>query len=56
MGGGGIASLVTQAEEDVSARLDWAGCSRLRPEAGDGLTADGILLIFEGDGILCGIA
>ena len=25
-GGGGIASPIAQAEEDVDARLDWAGC------------------------------
>ena len=28
-GGGGIASPVAQAEEDVDARLDWAGCGGL---------------------------
>ena len=44
-GGGGTTPLVAQAEEDVDARLDWAGCGGLRTELGDGLTADGILLI-----------
>ena len=44
-GGGGTTALVAQAEEDVDVRLDWAGCGRLRTELGDGLTADGILLI-----------
>ena len=28
-GGGGIASLVTQAEEDANAHLEWAGYSGL---------------------------
>ena len=55
-GGGGIASPVAQAEEDVDARLDWAGCGGLRTEVGDGLTADGILLIVEGDDNLGGLA
>ena len=55
-GGGGIASLVAQAEEDADARLDWAGCSGLRTEVGDSLTADGILLIIEGDENLGGLA
>ena len=41
---------------DVDARLDWAGCGELRPEVGDGLTADGILLIVYGDDHLCGMA
>ena len=55
-GGGGIASQVAQAEEGVDIRLDWSGCGRIRPEVGDSLTADGILLIVEGDESLCGIA
>ena len=54
-GGGGIASLVAQAEEDIDARLDWAGCSGLRKEVGDSLTTDGIILIFEGDENLGGL-
>ena len=36
-GGGGITPLVAQAEEDVNARLDWAGCGGLQTEVGDGL-------------------
>ena len=55
-GGGGIASLVAQAEEDVDARIDWAGYGRLRLEVGDCLTTDGILLIVEGDDNLGGLA
>ena len=55
-GDGRIASLVVQAEEDVDTRLDWAGCSRLRTEVRDCLTADGILLIVEGDDNFCGMA
>ena len=55
-GGGGIATLVAQSEEDVDARLDWTGCGGLRTEVGDGLAADGILLIVEGDDNLGGLA
>ena len=55
-GGGGITPLVAQVEEDVDARLDWAGCGGLRTELGDGLAADGILLIVEGDQNLSGLA
>ena len=54
-GGGGITPLVAQAEEYVNARLDWAGYGRLRTEVGDGLTADGILLIVEGEDNLSGL-
>ena len=42
-------------EEDVDDQLDWAGCSGLTPEVVAGLTADGIILIVEGDNNLCGI-
>ena len=55
-GGGGITTLVPQAEEDVNARLYWAGCDGLRTEVGDGLAVDGILLIVEGDDNLDGLA
>ena len=55
-GGGGIASLVVQAEEDIDARFDWAGCSGLRTEVVDSLNADGIIMIFEGDDNLGGLA
>ena len=55
-GGGGIASPVAQAEEDVDAHLDWTGCGRLRTEVGDGLTADGILMIVKGGDNLGGLA
>ena len=54
-GGGRIVSLIAQAEEDVDARLEWTGYVGLRTEVGDGFTADGILLIVEGDDILGGI-
>ena len=47
-GGGGITPLVAQAEEDVDARLGWAGCGGIRTELGDGLAVDGILLIVKG--------
>ena len=46
-GGGRSTRLVTEAEEDVNACFDWAGCGGLGAEVGDGLSADGILLIFE---------
>ena len=55
-GGGGITTLIAQAEEDADAHLDWEGCGGLRTEAGDGLAADGILLIVEGDDNLGGLA
>ena len=48
-GGGGIASLVVQAEEDVDTRLDWAGYGGLRPEIRYSLTSDSIILVAEGD-------
>ena len=46
-GGGRSTPLVVEAEEDVDACLDGAGCGGLGAEVGDGLSADGILLIFE---------
>ena len=55
-GGGGITHLVVQAQEDVDAHLDWAGCGGLRTEVGDGLAVDGILLIVEGGDNLSGLA
>ena len=55
-GGGGIASLVVQPEEDADARLDWAVCSRLRTEVVDSLTTDRILLIIKGGNNLGGLA
>ena len=48
-GGGRITPLIAEAEEDVDACLYWAGCGGLGAEVGDGLTADGILLIVEGE-------
>ena len=53
-GGGGITTLVPQAEEDVNARLYWAGCGGLVVKVGDCLSADGIILIVEGEEILSG--
>ena len=55
-GGGGIAPLVAQAEEDINARLDWEGCGGIITEVGDGLAAYGILLIVQGDENLGGLA
>ena len=55
-GGGGIAYLAVQAEEDIYARLDWAGYDGLRTEVGYSLTVDGIILIVEGDENLGGLA
>ena len=55
-GGGGITPLFTQLEEDFDARFDWAGCSGLRTEVGDGLSVNGILLIVECDENLSGLA
>ena len=55
-GGGGISSLVAQAEENVDARLHWAGYGGLRTEVRDCLTKDGILLIVKGDENLGGLA
>ena len=48
-GGGRSTPLVAEAEEDVDAGPDGAGCGRLGAEVRDGLTADGILLIVEGE-------
>ena len=55
-GGGGITPLVAQAEEDVDARLDLAGYGGLGTEVGDGLAANGIFLIIEGEDNLSGLA
>ena len=48
-GGGRSTPLVAEAENDVDTCLDGAGCGRLGTEVGDCLTADGILLIVEGE-------
>ena len=48
-GGGRSTPSVAEAEEDVDADPDGAGCGRLGAEVRDGLTADGILLIVEGE-------
>ena len=48
-GGGRSTPSVAEAEEDVDAGPDRAGCGRLGAEVRDGLTADGILLIVEGE-------
>ena len=53
-GGGDIRPLVAKAEEDGNARLDWAGSGGLGTEVGDGLSADGILLIVDGEENLSG--
>ena len=55
-GGGGIANLAVQEEEDIYARLDWAGYDGLRTEVEYSLTVDGIILIVEGDENLGGLA
>ena len=55
-GGGRIVSLIAQAEEDIDARLEWTGYVGLRTEVGDGFTADGIILIVEGEDNLSGPA
>ena len=47
--GGRSASMFSQAEEDVDACSDWAGCRGLRSETRDGLTSDGVLLVFQGE-------
>ena len=54
-GGGRIVSLIAQAEEDIDARLEWTGYVGLRTEVGDGLAADGVLLIVKGDENLGGL-
>ena len=41
--------MFSQAEEDVDARSNWAGCWALRSEMRDGLTSDGVLLVVEGE-------
>ena len=38
-----------QAEEDVDARSNWAGCWVFRSEVRDGLTLDGVFLVFQGE-------
>ena len=48
-GGGRSTPSVAEAEKDVDAGPDGAGCCRLGEELRDGLTADGILLIVEGE-------
>ena len=40
---------VAETEEDVDAGPDGAGCGRFGAEVGDGLTADGILLIVKAE-------
>ena len=55
-GGGRITPLVAKAEEDVIARLDWAGCGGLGAEVGDGLATDGIFTVVEGEDNLSGLA
>ena len=41
--------MVAETEKDVDACLDVAGCGGLGVEVGDSLTADGILLVVEGE-------
>ena len=38
-----------QAEEDVDARSNWAGCWVFQSEVRDGLTLDGVFLVFQGE-------
>ena len=47
--GGRVASMLLQAEEDVDALLNWAGCWGIRSEARDGLTSDDVLLVVQGE-------
>ena len=48
-GGGRSTPLVAEAEEDVDTGPDGAGCGGLGAEVGYGFSADGILLIVEGE-------
>ena len=47
--GGRITVILPLAEDDVDARLNWAGGWALRSEVRDGLTSDGILLVVQSE-------
>ena len=53
--GSRITSMFSQAEEDVDARSNWAGCWALRSEMRDGLTSDGVLLVVQSEDDLCDV-
>ena len=50
---GRITSMFSQAEEDVDARSNWAGCRALRSEVRDVLASDGVLLVVQGKDNMC---
>ena len=47
--GGRITAMFVLAEEDVDVRSNWAGGRALQSEVRDGLTLDGVLLVFQGE-------
>ena len=47
--GGGVTSELSQAKEDVDARLNWAGYRGLQSDVRDGLTSDGVFLVIQGE-------
>ena len=40
--------MFSQAEEDVYARSNWAGCGSLQYEVRDSLTSYGVILVVQG--------
>ena len=42
-----VTSMFSQAERDVDACSNWAGCRALQFEVIDGLTSDGVLLVVQ---------
>ena len=54
-GGGGGEYVFLHAEEDIDARLDWAGCWGIRFEVRNGLTSDNILLVVQGEENMCSV-
>ena len=47
--GGGITAMLSLGEEDIDARLNWAGCWALWSEVRYGLALDGVLLVIQGE-------
>ena len=47
--GGGVAAVLSQAKEDVDARLDRTGCYRVWFEVRDSVTSDAIFLVVQGE-------